>query len=201
MSICHVIIVDDDEAVLASLTTMVSGQGFDVTCFPDPADMLANLPDLPESCLVTDIRMPGMDGLDLISRLKGSRAAGWPVIVISGHVNVPIAVTAMQLGAVTVLEKPFDPDQLVSALMDGATTLSRSVVSEDLAAVRARYQTLTRREREVLGHLVQGSNSKQAALELGLSPRTVDVFRANILRKMHCPNIAALATQVARGLC
>jgi len=200
MSSNHVVVVDDDEGVLESLAMLISVQGFTVRCFSAPADMLASLPDLPESCIVTDIRMPEIDGLELIARLKDTRAAAWPVIVISGHADVPIAVTAMQLGAVTVLEKPFTPDQLIAALNMEMAVLSRTAVSPELAEARARYQTLSRREREVLGHLVQGCSSKHTALELGISPRTVDVFRANILRKMGAPNIAALATQVARGL-
>lgn len=200
MSGNHVVIIDDDLAVLDSLAMMISVQGFEVQCFASPFDMLAAVPDLPDSCVVTDIRMPGIDGLELISRLKETRAAAWPVIVISGHADVPIAVSAMQLGAITVLEKPFAPDQLLIALKEALATAGQGAVSPELAEARARYQTLSRREREVLGHLVQGSSSKVTALALQISPRTVDVFRANILRKMAAPNIAALATQVARGL-
>lgn len=200
MSGKHVVIVDDDVGVLDSLAMMISVQGFEVECFASPIDMLAAVPNLPDSCIVTDIRMPGIDGLELISRLKETRAAAWPVIVISGHADVPIAVSAMQLGAVTVLEKPFAPDQLLVALKEALAMAGQGAVSPELAEARARYQTLSRREREVLGHLVQGSSSKVTALALQISPRTVDVFRANILRKMAAPNIAALATQVARGL-
>lgn len=199
MSTRSVVVVDDDPGVLESLIGMLSIEGYEVTGFASAFDFLEAGGNLKRSCIVTDIRMPGVDGLAFIGRLQSSGRANWPVIVISGHATVPIAVTAMQAGAITVLEKPFPPKDLFAAIEEAMKALACAEPSAAISETRSRYRTLSRRERQVLGHLLEGKSSKVTALELGLSPRTIDAFRANVLRKMEAPNIAALAMQVARG--
>jgi two-component system, LuxR family, response regulator FixJ len=193
----HIIVIDDDIAVLESLVSLLTLAGHRVTGFDSAAAFLREAPDLSAACLVTDIRLPDIDGLSLIQRLGSVGFRGVPVIVISGHADVAIAVSAMQLGATTVLEKPFAPTRLLEAISDAIAGASRSSTSAEIAVIRRHYDDLTDRERQVMGHLVAGSSSKVAAKALGISPRTVDVFRAKILHKMAAPNIAAVASRLA----
>jgi two-component system, LuxR family, response regulator FixJ len=201
MSRGQVIVIDDDAAVLESIHAMLSVADFTVTTFGSPTLFFAALESLPFSCVVTDVRMPEMSGLALAERLADSGRKDWPLIVISGHADVPMAVAAMKAGASNFLEKPFGSGALVQAILDAcAARTPVDTASPDFEAARRRFQTLSPREREVLSHLVNGASSKVTALVLGISPRTVDVFRGNILKKMQSPNIAALATLVGRGL-
>jgi two-component system response regulator FixJ len=193
----HIIVIDDDPAVLESLVSLLTLAGHRVTGFDSAVTFLNEADTLRASCLVTDIRLPQVDGLSLIQRLAEVGFRGVPVIVISGHADVPIAVSAMQLGATTVLEKPFPPTRLLEAISDAVAGASRASGNPEVAAIRRHYDDLTEREREVMGHLVAGSSSKVAAKALGISPRTVDVFRAKILHKMAAPNIAAVASRLA----
>ncbi len=196
-----VIIIDDDAAVLESIEAMLATAGFEVTAFTSATRFLNMLEIMTFACVVTDVRMPEMSGLDLAERLAHAGRGDWPLIVISGHGDIPMAVSAMKAGASNFLQKPFAPGELVQAIVDAFE--ARKVVnvqSHAYAQACERLQTLSPREREVLSHLVNGASSKVTALVLGISPRTVDVFRSNILRKMQAPNIAALATWVGRGL-
>lgn len=189
-----VAVVDDDEAVLASLVEMLSISGFESTGYGCPVDFLRALPTLAPCCVITDVRMPRISGLTLIERMKGLGYGHWPVIVISGHADIPMAVAAMELGASTFLEKPFRPGQLIEAI-ETARCRTRASARTDTAAVeaRARFDTLSLREKEVFGHAAAGKSSKVTAVEMSLSPRTVEAFRANILRKMGARNFTALA--------
>lgn len=196
MTGAHVIVVDDDPGVLESLVSMLTVAGHRVTGFSSATALLAEA-DVKASCLITDIRLPKVDGLTLIQRLREIGLEEIPVIVISGHADVPIAVSAMQLGAMTVLEKPFPPARLLEAVAAAVTRAQPKPPSPEVAAIRQHYDSLTDREREILAHLVRGSSSKVAAKALGISPRTVDVFRAKILQKMQAQNVAAVATQLA----
>lgn len=196
-----IIVIDDDAAVLDSIDAMLTVADFEVTTFASPTAFFAALDALPAACVVTDVRMPEMSGLALVERLAQSGRRDWPLIVMSGHADVPMAVAAMKAGASNFLEKPFASGALVQAILDafkGARTVD--VEAPGFAEARSRFQTLSPREREVLSHLVNGASSKVTAMVLGISPRTVDVFRGNILRKMQAPNVAALATLVGRGL-
>ena len=205
MSKGTVAVVDDDQGVLDSIVSLLTIGGYSVTGFSSAVAFLVEAADLSPDCLVTDIRMPQIDGLSLIARLRELGLGAVPIVVVSGQVDVPIAVTAMQLGAMMVLEKPFPPARLLDVV---ATTIQRAAAaalppinprSPEDEAIRDRFETLSPREREVLSHLLNGSSSKVTAIALGISPRTVDVFRANILRKMKAPNIAAVATQAAKA--
>lgn len=201
MSKGNVFVIDDDAAVLASIEAMLSVADFEVTVFASPTAFLTASESLPVGCVVTDVRMPEMSGLALVERLGQSGKQDWPLIVISGHADVPMAVAAMKAGASNFLEKPFASGALVQAISDAFTACGPvDTASAEFSDARRRYQTLSPREREVLSHLVNGASSKVTALVLGISPRTVDVFRGNILRKMQAPNIAAIATMVGRGL-
>lgn len=197
MSRAHVIVVDDDAGVLESLVSMLTIAGHRVTGFTSAAGLLAEAGDMQAACIVTDIRLPQIDGLSLIQRLGDVGLGDIPVIVISGHADVPIAVSAMKLGAQTVLEKPFPPARLLEAVEQAIATTRTAAPGPEVLAVRRRYESLTAREREILAHLVKGSSSKVTAKALGISPRTVDVFRAKILQKMEAPNIAAVTSRLA----
>lgn len=196
-----VIVIDDDSAVLESIDAMLTVADFEVTTFASPMTFFAAVDTLSFACIITDVRMPEMSGLALVERLAKTGRGNWPLIVMSGHADVPMAVAAMKAGASNFLEKPFGSGALVQAIRD-AFAASRPVdtAAPGFTETRSRFQTLSRREKEVLSHLVNGASSKVAALVLGISPRTVDIFRGNILRKMQVPNIAALATLVGRGL-
>lgn len=200
MSRGRVFVIDDDAAVLASLEAVLDVAGFEVAIFRSSRAFLDALDKVGFGCVVTDVRMPEISGLDLVERLTANGRRSWPVVVISGHADVPMAVAAMKAGACNFLEKPISPPALVEAIdlaFAGRAAIS-GPVAEDADAV-ARLGLLSRREREVLSHLVNGASSKVAALVLGISPRTVDVFRGNILRKTQAPNVAALATLAAKG--
>ena len=198
MNQAHVVVIDDDTGVLESLVSLLTIAGHRITAFTSAVTFLDRSAHDDVDCIITDIRLPQIDGLSLLQRLKERGVTAPPVIVISGHADVPVAVSAMQLGAMTVLEKPFPPARLVEAVgraIEGR--LIREGTSDAGRAVSSRFATLSAREREVLGHLLKGASSKVAARALGISHRTVDVFRASILRKMESRNLASLATAIS----
>lgn len=205
MSKGNVAVVDDDQGVLDSIVSLLTLAGYDVTGFSTAGALLLAAPDLSLDCLITDIMMPLIDGLSLIVRMRGLGLGAVPIVVVSGNVDVPTAVTAMQLGAMMVLEKPFLPAQLLDVVAKLIDRAKLSVIPEnaalgpEAAAIRERYETLSPRENVVLSHLLRGSSSKVTAIALKISPRTVDIFRANILRKMKAPNLAAVAMQVSKA--
>lgn len=189
-----VVVVEDDRPVLASIIEMLSIAGFNAQGYGCPVDFLRAVPTLSPCCVITDVRMPRVSGLTLLERLRGLGYAHWPVIAISGHADVPMAVAAMQLGAATFLEKPFRPHQLIAAIRN-AQQGSRERIRRNgpSAETMSRYGTLTAREKEVLGYLISGQPTKAAATEMMLSPRTIEACRASILRKMGVKNFTALA--------
>ncbi|WP_309629023.1 response regulator [Brevundimonas sp.] len=189
-----VAVVDDDRQVLSSLVEMLSIAGFETTGYASPVDFLRALPTLAPCCVIADLRMPRVSGLTLIERMKSLGYGHWPVIVISGYADIPVVVSAMQLGASTFLEKPFRPGELIDAIRTAQSRI-RKPVRTDPAAIEAnaRFHTLTSREKEVFSYAAAGKSSKAAAVEMGLSPRTIEAFRASILRKTGARNITALA--------
>lgn len=196
-----VVVVDDDRPVLASLSEMLSIAGFNAQSYGCPVEFLRAVPTLSPCCVITDVRMPRVSGLTLLERLRGLGYGHWPVIAISGHADVPMAVAAMQLGAATFLEKPFRPHQLIAAIHNAQQGTREHIRPDDSTAkAMNRYGTLTSREKEVLGHLISGQPTKAAAAEMGLSPRTVEACRASILRKMGVKNFTALAHVVGHAL-
>lgn len=187
-----VYIVDDDDAVRDSLQALLESRDFRVESFASGDAFLALDRLAPVGCVVSDIRMPGLDGLQLQSALK-ARELQLPLMFITGHGDVPVAVTAMKAGAVDFIEKPFEEEVLLAAV-DRAIRLSREVRSRDAetAEMRRRIDDLTAREREVMVCLAQGKQNKVIALELGISPRTVEIHRARVLEKMAARSLSDL---------
>lgn len=187
-----VYIVDDDDAVRDSLQALLESRGFRVEAFASGDAVLAMERFAPVGCVVSDIRMPGLDGLQLQSALK-TRDLQLPLMFITGHGDVPVAVTAMKAGAVDFIEKPFEEEILLAAV-DRAIRLSREAQGRDaeIAEMRRRIDGLTAREREVLVCLAEGKQNKVIALELGISPRTVEIHRARVLEKMAARSLSDL---------
>ena len=201
MSHSHVFVIDDDDAVRDSLSFLLETHGLKPRAYGSAQAFLDELPLQPEGCVVTDIRMPGMDGLALMKAL-GARGARLPVIVITGHGDVPMAVRAMKSGAADFIEKPFDSDLLLIAVRQCLETIGRreNAVARQ-AATQARLETLSKRERQVLDELVEGKSNKAMAAELQISPRTVEIYRANVMQKMAAESLSGLVRMVmgARG--
>jgi two-component system, LuxR family, response regulator FixJ len=185
-------IVDDDEAVRQSLAFMLSTAGIPVRVYESATSFLAGLPMLQAGCLITDVRMPDMTGLELLQQLRG-KGIKLPVIVITGHGDIPLAVEAMKCGALDFIEKPFAEESILRAVR-AAQDRSKRVGprSEEEAQVASRLASLSERERQVLEGLVSGHANKIIAHELGISPRTVEVYRANLMTKMQAKSLSEL---------
>jgi two-component system, LuxR family, response regulator FixJ len=192
----EVALVDDDEAVLESLQVLLEAEGFAVATFDRAQAFLQHHLEHSCACLVTDVRMPDMDGLELIEALR-SRGPLPPVIVITGHADVPMAVRAMKLGARDFLEKPFDPDRLIASV---SNAFQAPLFGEALdPTIACRLQALTPREREVFEQLVLGHSNKGIARVLGISPRTVEVHRARVMAKMQAEGLSQLVRMAFRA--
>src|SRR5215831_4721290 len=189
-AIVHVI--DDDEAVRQSIEFLLRTAGVTARTYDSASTFLNALPTIDPGCIITDVRMPGISGIDLLRRL-GEMRIKMPVIVITGHGDVPLAVEAMKIGAIDFLEKPF-ADDLLLASVQSALNRSQENAARDAerAEVQARLATLTNREREVLEGLVVGKPNKVIAGDLAISPRTVEIYRANVMTKMEAASLSEL---------
>jgi two-component system response regulator FixJ len=177
-------VVDDDEAVRDSLSLLLESAGLTVRTYDSATTFLTALPNLAAGCVLTDVRMPGLDGLELQRRLT-QLGVRLPVIVMTGHGDVPIAVAALKAGASDFIEKPFDDVQLLAAISSALAASQRKLdEASAVAQITARIASLTPREREVLDRLVAGQPNKMIAYDLGSSPRTVEVHRARVMEKM-----------------
>jgi two-component system response regulator FixJ len=175
-------VVDDDEAMRDSLVVLLEDAGYEARAYASAEELLA-CSALEPGCVVSDIRMPGMDGLALLKKLR-AQGDGPPLILITGHGDIPLAVAAMKAGAVDFLEKPFEAEALLAAIEGGLRQRAHpSSQGEDIEAARRRLESLTSREREVLERLVAGESNKEVARTLGVSHRTVEFHRAHILEK------------------
>jgi two-component system, LuxR family, response regulator FixJ len=183
-------IVDDDKAVRQSLAFLLSSAGLAVRLYDSAAAFLAGLGSIQGGCLITDVRMPGITGLELLRQLR-TKAGNLPAIVITGHGDVPLAVEAMKAGAVDFIEKPFDEEAILNAVKR-ALDRGADAVNGDAAAVAAKLSLLSERERQVLEGLVAGHPNKTIAYDLGISPRTVEVYRANLMAKMEAKSLSEL---------
>ena len=196
-----VYVIDDDAAMRDSLDFLLDSAGFSVRLFDSAEVFLNELPNLEAGCVVTDIRMPGIDGMELLRQLNP--AAGvrrLPVIVMTGHGDVPLAVEAMKLGALDFLEKPFDDDRLIGMIETALSQNEGGSKSEALTAdMAARVASLTQRERQVMQGLVSGQSNKVIAREYDISPRTVEVYRANVMTKMQAGNLSELVRFAIRA--
>lgn len=185
-------VVDDDVAVRQSLAFVLSTAGYAVRVHESAVAFLAALPGVRDGCVVTDIRMPGMDGLELQRQLRTLKV-GLPVIVITGHGDIALAVQAMKAGAVDFIEKPFDDEVLLAAIRAALVSHVQDVERDArIAEVHRRLESLSDRERDVLEGLVAGKPNKIIAHELGISARTVEVYRANVMTKMRADNLPEL---------
>ncbi|WP_404416743.1 response regulator transcription factor [Brevundimonas vesicularis] len=193
MSSHSVFIIDDDPFMRDALVLMLRGAGFRARSFVSADDFLVNLPADKSACVITDVRMPGLQGSELIGRLKSLRGDTWPVIVITGHGEVALAVQLMKAGVVDFVEKPFDPQRILDAVSSCLASLT-SLEAERIARedARARLDTLTPRERQVFDALIDGCSNKEIAQRLEISPRTVEIFRAKVMTKMQAANLSTL---------
>lgn len=185
-------VIDDDEAVRVSLAFLLEMADLPARTYDSALAFLEVAPDLQAGCIVTDVRMPGMSGLDLVNRLK-DLGVTLPVIVITGHADVPMAVEAMRAGVVDFLEKPFDDTALVAAIraaLDLQIKATRQGSERD--GFEQMLATLSGREREVLQGVLAGKLNKTIAFELGISPRTVEVYRANVMSKTGAHSLSEL---------
>lgn len=188
-----VFLVDDDEAVLRSLGDILGAEGLAVRAFDSAEALLAGCDAQSEGCIVLDIRLPGMDGLNAQAMLA-ARGVQMPIIFLTGHGEVQMSVRAMKAGAYDFLQKPVAADTLLARVY-AALMLDQRRVQERAEAALAgeRLARLTAREQEVFSHLLQGSSSKEIAKQLGLSPRTVDIHRKNILIKCRASSVLELS--------
>jgi two-component system response regulator FixJ len=185
-------VIDDDDAVRQSLEFLIRSAKLPVQAHESALDFLDALPTLNLGCIITDVRMPGLSGIDLIKRLK-SMGKVVPIIVITGHGDVALAVEAMKIGATDLLEKPFDDDVLLACVR---AALNRSEKEErrdvERADILERLASLSNREGQVLEGLVAGNPNKTIAFDLAISPRTVEIYRANVMTKMSARSLSDL---------
>ncbi len=185
-------LIDDDDGVRQALTFLLTNSGYAVRVYESANTFLEVLATLQPGCIVTDIRMPGMSGLDLQRQLK-ARRVGFPVIIMTGHGDVQLAVEAMKEGAIDFIEKPFSDEILISAIQIAINRYARDTTREDAAAaVEAKLKRLSPREAEVLEGLMAGLPNKTIAYDLKISARTVEVHRANVMIKMGAGNLSEL---------
>ncbi len=184
-------VVDDDDGLREALAFLFDVNGIDACFYPSAQALLDQLP-ITEGCVLTDVRMPGMTGLDLVRELR-TRGVLLPVIVMTGHGDVPLAVEAMKAGVVDFIEKPFDDAHLIGSIRN-ALQADRHI--EEPASMRKaaedRLALLSPREHEVLAGVIEGKLNKQIAFELAISPRTVEIYRANLMTKTGARNVAEL---------
>ncbi len=184
-------IVDDDLAVRQALAFLLATDGLTVRVHDSATAFLAAEPER-VGCVVTDVRMPGIDGVELLHRLR-KRGSLPPVIVMTGHADVALAVAAMKAGAVDFIEKPFDDEVLLASIRSALARSDRTAKrASERDAVRARLAELTERERQVLEGLIAGKANKVIGLDLGISPRTVEIYRANVMSKLQAGSLSEL---------
>ena len=187
-----VYVIDDDDAARDSLAFLLRTAELDVRTYASATEFLSTAAGLKGGCVITDVRMPQMDGLELLRRLRALDLT-LPVIVMTGHGDIPLAVEAMKAGAVDFFEKPFSDDAMLAAVhralgrqqQDRAREMERDATKERLA-------NLSARERQVLERLVAGKANKNIAFDLGISARTVEIYRANVMTKMNAASLSEL---------
>ncbi|MBF0324803.1 response regulator transcription factor [Magnetospirillum moscoviense] len=193
-----VYVVDDDQAIRESLVLLLESSGRSARAFPDSGSFLAGFEHGAPGCVIADVRMPGMSGLDLQRHLKGA-GIDLPVIIITGHADVAMAVQALKDGASDFIEKPFDEDVLARSV-DAALDQNQRALNERKALdeLRALAAELTPREREVMALVVQGLANKAVAAELNISVRTVEIHRGRVMEKMNAGSLSELVRMALR---
>jgi two-component system, LuxR family, response regulator FixJ len=194
-----VYVIDDDEAMRDSLDFLLGSANFDVTLFELAQHFLDALPGVEFGCVVSDVRMPGIDGIELLKRMKASHST-IPVLIMTGHGDVPLAVEAMKLGAIDFLEKPFEDDRLIGMIDVALKQVLSGVRSEAVTLdISARIASLSPRERQVMDGLIAGLSNKLIAREYDISPRTIEVYRANVMTKMQAGSLSELVRLAMRA--
>jgi len=187
-----VFVVDDDEAALDSLLMLLRSERLNPRGFSSASEFLATLSPEARGCVISDVRMPGMDGVELLKTLKGMHSI-LPVIVITGHADVTVAVQAMKAGAADFIEKPFESELILrlvrSCLEDNDDAVDANAQRH---RIHRRLESLTTRERQVLDLIIQGASNKVIAANLAISPRTVEIYRANVMSKMRADSLSDL---------
>jgi two-component system, LuxR family, response regulator FixJ len=185
-------VIDDDAAMRDSLSFLLESADLNARTYESAIAFLDDLKSLEPGCILTDVRMPQMSGLELIARLKALGVA-LPVIVMTGHADVPLAIDAMKAGVHDFIEKPFDDEALLSTIRSAlAQAEDQAQRTGEMTAIRAKLDSLSTREREVLDGLVAGNANKVIAYDLGISPRTVEIYRANVMTKMGAGSLSEL---------
>jgi two-component system response regulator FixJ len=189
----HIAVIDDDEAVLDSLRLYFARQDVETSCFASAQDFLAAIRSGQRfDCIVTDVRMPGMSGLDLVQHLKGAGLAA-PVILITGHGDVDMAVAAIKVGAFDFIEKPFDEARLLASIQNALNKMQQPEIDAvELEKLQSRFNTLSARQRQVMELAVVGLSNKEIGSQLKISPKTVENHRAWVMERIGARNIAEL---------
>jgi two-component system response regulator FixJ len=194
-----VYVIDDDEAMRDSLNFLLDSAGYEVTLFDSALKFLDALPGLEFGCVVSDVRMPGLDGIELLKRIKAGHCT-FPIVIMTGHGDVPLAVEAMKLGAVDFLEKPFEDDRLIGMIEMAIHQAEPAARSEALTQdIAARVASLSPRERQVMNGLIAGLSNKLIARDYDISPRTIEVYRANVMTKMQANSLSELVRLAMRA--
>ena len=184
----EVYVIDDDAAMRDSLAFLMESAGFSIACFESAEAFVAILPGIEDGCVVTDVRMPGMDGFELLRRVRQEKPR-LPVIVMTGHGDIPLAVQAMKLGAADFVEKPFEDERLIEAVRVALRSVAPAVDEARVEAL-ARIETLSPRERQVMEGLAKGLSNKAIARDYEISPRTVEVYRAHVMTKLQARSLS-----------
>jgi two-component system response regulator FixJ len=185
-------VIDDDDALRDSLRFLLASAKFDVETYASATAFLAALPRIKGGCIVTDVRMPRLSGIELLRRLK-SMSIDLPIIVMTGHGDIALAVEAMKEGAIEFLEKPFDDEVLLKAVGVALDRYGKEAKKDaEKTQIRERLKSLSQREREVLEGLIAGHPNKVIALDLKISPRTVEIYRAHVMTKMNADSLSDL---------
>lgn len=188
-----VFIIDDDAGMRDSLVTLLRSQGIRCRAFAGGADFFRSLPQDETACIVTDLRMPEVDGAEVVRRVSAERGAAWPILVITAHADVPIAVSLMKQGVVDFIEKPFDPQRLIESVRGCLARLTHVGEHQRMTqAAKEKYDRLTPREAQVFDALIEGLSNKAIAQTLDISPRTVEVFRAKVMQKIEAESLSDL---------
>ena len=195
----NVYVIDDDQAMRDSLSFLLEAAGFDVTLFESALKFLDALPELAFGCVVSDVRMPDLDGIELLKKMK-TRPGAFPIIIMTGHGDIPLAVEAMKVGAIDFLEKPFEDDRLITMIEMAIRQAEPAAKSEALTQdIVARIATLSPRERQVMDGLIAGLSNKLIARDYDISPRTIEVYRANVMTKMQANSLSELVRLAMRA--
>ncbi len=194
-----VYVIDDDEAMRDSLNFLLDSAGYGVTLFDSALKFLDALPGLAFGCVVSDVRMPGLDGIEVLKRMKADHCT-FPIVIMTGHGDVPLAVEAMKLGAVDFLEKPFEDERLIGMIETAIQQAEPAARSEALTQdIAARVASLSPRERQVMNGLIAGLSNKLIARDYDISPRTIEVYRANVMTKMQANSLSELVRLAMRA--